>query len=59
MNMLNTPEAAEVRARFPQWDDMTVNRHLEQRQALRRLCEEQRRERLYAALEAWRKGRTQ
>jgi hypothetical protein len=49
----------EVRARFPLWDDMTVSRHLEQRQALRRLCEEQRLERLYAALEAWRKGNTQ
>jgi hypothetical protein len=47
-----TAEAiAAVRAHWPEWTDEQIKRHLQQRAALSRMAEEQRRQRLVEAME--------
>jgi hypothetical protein len=45
----------EVRARFPLWDDWTVQKHLEQRRKLQEQCRQQERQKYHDALAFWAK----
>lgn len=45
--------AADIRRAWPHWTDMQVERHLQQREALVRIAEQQRQQRLAECLQVF------
>jgi hypothetical protein len=53
MSVLHTPQAAELRRKYPDWDDSRIYRHIEGLRAIQRINEQQRRKQLDDCLKFW------